>query len=158
MVPSLVGLLQQNGRLLEKALGDLEPGELTRRIVVGANPLVWIAGHLTWARFGLAQALGAENVCPLPAGFGKGAVLTDDTVLPSREAVLTAWREVSALLPDRLSAATDAQLAGAAPRKLPIADESLLGMVTFLTFHEGYHIGQIALLRKAIGRPGLVDA
>lgn len=57
-----------------------------------------------------------------------------------------------------MAEATDMQLAAPAPRALPIADKSVLGALTFLTYHEGYHLGQIALLRKALGVTRLIDA
>ena len=37
----------------------------------------------------------------------------------------------------------------------PTGDESVLGAISFLAFHESYHVGQIALLHRAVGRGSL---
>ena len=161
MTPSLVPIveiLELDTRLFEKALADLDREALVRRIVANSNPIIWIAGHLTWARFSMAGLLDAKLTFPFPPVFGRGAVLGDEASLPHADEVLSAWRDVSDILADRLSEATEAQLMAPSPRPLPIGDKTILGMIAFLTYHEGYHIGQLALLRKALGLSGLVDA
>ena len=62
---------------------------------------------------------------------------------------------MSAALGPRLAQLTDAELDTPSPRKLPIADASVLGAIGFLACHEAYHIGQLALVRKALGLGGL---
>lgn len=42
-------------------------------------------------------------------------------------------------------------LDGPPPFQFPIADATLFGGVAFLTQHDTYHIGQLALLRKHWG-------
>ena len=74
------------------------------------------------------------------------------------DAVLSAWRDVSGALTRAMTEATEIQLVAPAPRAFPIADKSVLGALTILTYHEGYHLGQIALLRKALGVARLIDA
>jgi uncharacterized damage-inducible protein DinB len=81
----------------------------------------------------------------------------DEAELPDLDVVLGAWREVSTTLLERLRNATPEQLAASCPRSFPIEDKSVLGGLAFLTYHEGYHLGQLALMRRALGHPGLVD-
>jgi hypothetical protein len=130
---------------------------LTRRLIEHGNPMIWIAAHLAWARCGMASMLGDKPSLPLPETFGRGAVVPDEEELPQTEQVLAAWHEVSDVLTKRLTDASEAQLAATSPRSFPIADKSVLGGIAFLLYHEGYHIGQMALMRKSLGLPGLVD-
>lgn len=58
----------------------------------------------------------------------------------------------------RLEELTEAELSAPAPRSFAIPDRSVRGAITFLAYHEGYHIGQMAFLRKWLGFPGLVDS
>ena len=44
-----------------------------------------------------------------------------------------------------------ATLKGPPPFRFSIADATLLGGIAFLTQHDSYHIGQLALLRKHWG-------
>ena len=49
----------------------------------------------------------------------------------------------------------DEVLGSPAPTKTPIADETLGGMLAFLMHHEAYHIGQMDLLRKYLGKDAM---
>lgn len=154
----ILEVVKLNTGLFEKALRDLDREALLRRPVAKGNPILWIAGHLTWSRYGMASFLGTKLDFPLPPVFAKGASVQTDALLPEGQAVLAAWREVSAALTQAMTDASDVQLVTPAPRPFPVADKSVLGALTFLTYHEGYHLGQIALLRKALGVARLVDA
>ena len=151
-------VLRLNTALFEKGLSGLEPADAERRVVLGSNPIIWIAGHLAWARFGMSSMLGEPLPSPWGSVFAKGAKPDESPTLPSPEDVLSRWREVSRQLDERLSKATPEQLGAAAPRPFPIGDKSVLGALTFLTYHEGYHLGQMAMIRKALGLSRLVDA
>jgi len=70
--------------------------------------------------------------------------------------VLQALDDVGAAIDASLESASDAQLAAACPIKLPLPDNSMRGAVVFFGFHETYHVGQLAYLRKWLGTPGLV--
>jgi hypothetical protein len=159
--PSVVPVLEiikLDTKLFEKALGGLDRQALVRPAVEHANPVIWIAGHLASARFGMAALLGEKRASPLAPVFGKGAQVPEEAALPQVDEVLAAWREISEILPTRLAEATEAQLAAPSPRRFPGGDQSVLGGLAFLTYHEGYHLGQLALIRKSLGLPGLVDA
>lgn len=144
-----------NTQLLERALEGLDRDALRRQPGQGMNPPLWIAGHLASVRFSLCAMLGEARENPLGKTFFRGSPL-DVEALPELEVIQTAWSEASAVLLRRLEEATPEQLASPAPRKFAIEDPSLRGTLTFLCWHEGYHIGQMSLLRKWQGLPGLV--
>jgi hypothetical protein len=160
MNPSLVpllDLLKLDTGLLERAIDGLQREQLLRRIPQGANPMLWIAGHLTSVRFGMATLLGEARTRPWGTMFGRGVPVPEDAALPQAAEVLSEWRTISEAVVRLMTAATDAQLAAPSPRPFPIADKTILGAVTFLVYHESYHLGQMALIRKGLGLPGLVD-
>jgi hypothetical protein len=41
-------------------------------------------------------------------------------------------------------------------REFPWGTKDLSGGMHFLHFHESYHLGQIGLIRRMAGRPGLI--
>ncbi|HLA79851.1 MAG TPA: DinB family protein [Vicinamibacteria bacterium] len=160
MHPSIAAVAQVFGAstaLFEKALAGLDREALLRRPGTETNPILWIAGHLASSRYGLATALGRQRDVPWGTLFFKGAAVGDLSALPEVGSIQEGWREISALLAARLEELTEAELAAPFPRSFPIPDRSLRGAITFLAFHEGYHLGQMALLRKWLGLPGLVD-
>ncbi len=154
LVP-IASLLRSSEALLPNSLAGLtrEQG-LTR--FGAANPLLWMAAHLTTTRFGLAQLVGAEATRPWEGRFARGNELGDLASIPETDEILTAWNHVGGLLAGRLGRLGDADLDAPAPRAFPIEDKSLLGGLAFLAYHEAYHLGQIAFVRKAMGLGGLV--
>jgi len=46
-------------------------------------------------------------------------------------------------------------LARANVHRFPISDTTALGMITFLTQHDSYHIGQVGFLRRQLGKPAM---
>jgi hypothetical protein len=155
---TVIDIVRIDTGLFEKALVGLTREALVSRLVPGANPAIWIAGHLTGARYSMSSMLGEQRPSPLGPVFGKGATVPDEADLPDLDQLLSAWREISPVVLARLAEATEAQLAVTSPRRLPIKDGTIRGALTFLAYHEGYHLGQLALIRKSFGLPGLVDA
>jgi hypothetical protein len=144
-----------NTRLYEQALEGIDPETARRQATPQSNPILWIAGHLASSRFGIAAMLGRERPLPWPKVFHRGATL-DAAALPELAIVRQGWREISEVLLPRLAEVTDDELAAPAPRSFPIEDKSLRGAITFLTYHEGYHLGQISYIRRSLGLTGLV--
>jgi hypothetical protein len=157
-VETVFEIIRLDTGLFEKALAGLTREMLLRRVVPGTNPLIWIAGHLASARFSMATLLGEKRTSPLAPVFGRGAVVPEDAALPQAEEVLAVWREISEVVTARLAAATPEQLAQPSPRRFPAGAQHALGGLTFLAYHEGYHLGQMAFIRKGLGLSGLVDA
>jgi hypothetical protein len=145
-----------NTRMYEQATDGLDRESSLKQLAPQANPILWIAGHLASTRFGIATMLGCERPMPWPKVFHRGAALADPGSLPELALVRQGWREISQVLVPRLAEVTDEELDAPAPRAFPIEDKSIRGALLFLTYHEGYHIGQIAYIRKCLGFPGLV--
>jgi hypothetical protein len=157
MLDSIVPIAQiygVNTALYDRALDGLDHDALRRRLSDTTNPPLWIAGHLASVRFGIAGMLGLRRENPLGKTFVRGSVV-DVSALPDVETIRGAWTEGSALLRQGLEEATAEQLAQPSPRKFPIDDASLRGALTFLSWHEGYHLGQMSLLRRWHGLSGL---
>jgi hypothetical protein len=152
-VAQLYGL---NTRLYEQALEGLDRESALRQLAPHTNPILWIAGHLASTRFGLATMLGEERPLPWSKVFHRGAALEDLAGLPDLAVVHQGWREISDVLMPRLSSLTDDELAATSPRTFPIGDRTIRGAITFFTFHEGYHLGQMGYIRKCLGFPGLL--
>jgi hypothetical protein len=70
--------------------------------------------------------------------------------------VVAAFDEAAEKLQQRFENLDDGTLSTPCPRDFPIADKSLAGAVTFLALHEVYHAGQMAYLRKWLGKGQLV--
>jgi uncharacterized damage-inducible protein DinB len=74
---------------------------------------------------------------------------------PSSEEVVFAWHEASAALATALEAAPAGTLSAAAGERSPSFDGTIGGLVNFLAYHEAYHGGQAAYLRRWLGHDGI---
>jgi uncharacterized damage-inducible protein DinB len=126
----------------------------------GGNCLNWVVGHLMSVYDGFLTTLTQEPVMGGevleryarggPPVEGAGDALDFQTLL-------TAWGVAS----ERV----DAALAGLDPETLdrPVAgsptgnpDETMRSLITTLMFHQAYHAGQTAVLRRIAGKEGAI--
>jgi uncharacterized damage-inducible protein DinB len=147
---------RQNTNQLEKSFSDLRREEWLRRPAEGSNPVLWIVGHLVWARSRVLATLGEEWTRPWLPLFARGAALDADSAYPSPDEIMTAWHDVTLHLTASLDAAPADALAAPVGERSPSYDGTVAGMVTFLAVHETYHVGQVAYLRRWLGHDGVV--
>jgi uncharacterized damage-inducible protein DinB len=156
VVSSFASLIALNDRLLNTALEGLTDEEGWRH-PGDANPIHWIAGHVARYRNGLAGVLGVGLDLPWASAF-EMKTQPDPAECPAtlaqiREAIVS----LSERLSRRLAEMTDEELAAPAPFKVRVPDQTIRGLITFMTFHEIYHVGQITYVKKWLGYPGVVD-
>jgi len=155
LVP-IASLLRYSEALFETSLSGLTREQGLLRSGDGTNPVFWIAAHLVTTRSGLGLMIGLELPRPWGTRFTRGSELSDLATIPEADEIRAAWTSVSGPLASRLAQLTDEELDAPAPRAFPIEDKSLLGGVGFLAYHEAYHVGQMAFVRKALGLGALV--
>jgi uncharacterized damage-inducible protein DinB len=150
-------ILDLNASLIVRAVDGLTHEELLRQPGERGNPMLWIASHVVATRGGLLTMLGASWDAPAwAADFTRGnARPAADAYMPVSR-VLATLTATGGSLAAALETVSEAQWSGPSPRPLPVADTSLRGAFAFFVFHETYHVGQLAYLRRWLGYPGLV--
>ncbi len=149
-LPALHEILKLNTRLFFNALEGVDDEMANRRILEEVNPIIFIACHMMEARFALAGLVGSEAEAP----YREFLDVTDISLIreyPPLEGVLQAWEEISEPLEVLLPTATEETLTASTSFPYPVDDTSALGGIAFLLQHEAYHIGQLGLLRRALG-------
>jgi len=137
-------------------LADLSDREWFFQPGPGLHSPAWIVGHLTWAEWGLAGVRCCERE-PLPPPtadlFGRGSIPSGDPKSYPSIAELRAQRDQvhNDLLPliRKLTPAQLAQSPKGDPHPMFSTRGQVLGMVAM---HESFHAGQLALLRRLMGR------
>ena len=71
---------------------------------------------------------------------------------PALDEIRSAWIRVSAHLQQVLSGLSATDLAVANAHRFPIDDTTRLGLIAFLVQHDSYHLGQVAFLRRQLGK------
>ena len=142
---------RQNAEILEKSFEGLTPDEWQTRPNGTSNPLLWIAGHIVWSRAMALGFLGSPWSRPWLPLFARGAKLVEPGEYPSTDEIVLAWEDVKASLCTAMEGASVEALSAPGPEKVPSFDGKLSGLVSFLAFHETYHVGQAAYLRRWLG-------
>jgi uncharacterized damage-inducible protein DinB len=150
----LARLFTLNHHALHRNLDGVTDEEALLQPVSG-NCLNWVVGHIVASRNGVLKVLGAEPYWPAePAGrYARGSAPVsenDGSAVPFRELV-RAFDGSQERIASALAGVTDADLAR------PHAQDQTVGeWLSFLHFHEAYHIGQTGLLRRLVGKEGAI--
>ena len=144
-VVPLHATLRLNTRLLLNCLDGLDDA-------VGIG---FIAAHLVDARHLLARVIGLDAAPPYGGALETARGIDDVAVVPRLSDTRRGWREISVRVEGALLHLGSDALDAPAPQRYPIDDRSVLGAIAFLVQHDGYHIGQLALIRKFLGAPAM---
>ena len=147
-----------NERLLGMVSEGLTPAEWAQAPgAKGGNSAHWILAHLVVQRRGLARKLGESAPAEAwEAAFKPGSkgTLAPDTPAPA--ALLTTFTALGERIGARLSALDAAAADTPGGSTFPDGSTTVAGGAHFLYFHETYHLGQVGLVRRILGRPGFV--
>ncbi|HET9455381.1 MAG TPA: DinB family protein [Gemmatimonadaceae bacterium] len=120
----------------------------------GGNCLNWVVGHIVASRCRMMTQLGIPPVWKMDLAFHYSG-REEANWSPDRAIDLKSIETDLARSQQELLNAIEAL----GERKLTTPDDNgrLLGdAVIFFNFHEAYHGGQVALLRRIIGKPGVI--
>jgi uncharacterized damage-inducible protein DinB len=152
-VAPLGALYDLNTDLLLNCLDDLTDAEAQQRLAAGGNSVTFLASHLVDSRHFLVTRLGQPLANPLARYLADVRSIEEIGDLPTLDEIRPAWSEISAHLHAVLDRLTAAELRESNVHKFPLTDKSRLGMITFLIQHDSYHLGQVAFLRRQLGKP-----
>lgn len=147
---TLLGTFGMTDRLMPLVLDDLSDADARRRARDGGGPsIAWTVGHLLHYRHYVLGLLGGDGTSPYGEVFVEDA--TGGADYPTVNELQSAWATLAPRFHEAIMSKSDDEWgrpgSGADPR-------SLRDQVTFLAWHEGYHVGALGALRKAMGYPG----
>lgn len=126
----------------------------------GGNSLNWVIGHLLTVEGIMLSVLGQQAVMPpgALARYERGAPpLTDGADALELARLLVAWDEAAPRIDAGFAAITAERLAapaGSSPTGNP--NETVGSLLATLGWHQAYHAGQAAILRRFVGKPGAI--
>jgi uncharacterized damage-inducible protein DinB len=148
-------IFRTNEFFYSKSFEGISDADLLRRVAECANPLIWVAGHMADTRFVVLKALGEAAVSPWGDLFGRGSCVGDE--YPSIAEILSTMSSVSERMNAALVAVDEERLWGQ-PSGIGLPNtKTLMDELSFLAWHESYHLGQLAYIRKALGYSRLMS-
>ena len=150
---TLAGIFGMTDFMMPMVLDDLTDEQaFTRPRGEGGPSIAWTVGHLLHYRIFMLNRFGRGRDNPYEAKFGN-APASDGADYPRLAELRRAWADVSQELTSAVSSLSEAQL----DERLEggwHADQTLRDQVVFFAWHEGYHLGALGQIRKALGLLG----
>lgn len=149
--------------LFNNVIANISDEESNKTLADPLNSVKWLAGHLLWANANLANIGGV----PIEAkwrdhfytkeGGGPADFNAPPSALPTLEEIRNKWNEDSPVLRKALENLPEEALNTIIDIRHPILpfDNTLAGLWAFINDHQSYHIGQIGILRRALGKPAM---
>jgi uncharacterized damage-inducible protein DinB len=158
MIPELVGCFERTVAFIQDSVADLSDEDMVLQPPGMPNHAAWTLGHLIFSCQAIAGELGVEPWLPSDweSQYGYGS---SPTALvsqhPSKASLLSDLAVASQRLRTALLGLDETALAEPLPDEqvrvlLPTKGEALLQIVAA---HTAYHAGQLAVWRRALGRP-----
>lgn len=150
---TLATLYDYNLKVIEMSLEGITPEESFVQPQPGGNCINWVLGHIVANRNQIMELIGEDPVWrdEMAAIYRRGST----PLAATRSAI-----PLDGMLND-LRASQEKIL-----KKLPempvenleksVGDQTIYYRLSFLQFHETYHAGQLGLLRRLLGKEGVI--
>jgi hypothetical protein len=158
MSPSLIPIIHLfavGNQMIDRLVGDFASSDWRHRDAAGHDTR-WIVGHLAVYRCRVASWTGQPGpAVEWESSFQRGSspAAVPDSMEPSL--LLAEFHAAHARMVLGWPTLTDAALQQALGRKLPDGSDTIGGAICFMVWHEAYHLGQLGLLRRLVGKLGV---
>lgn len=158
MLPELSAIASSyafSQRTMEGLIQDFTPEDWAMCDACGHTPR-WILGHLALCRSRVVSLMGLPELpCPWSEAFLKGSSPANvPEGIPVQE-LLTTYRQAHEAMESQWESLCTEHMAQSCGRTLPDGTDRIADAIRFLAWHETYHLGQLGLLRRLAGKPGL---
>ena len=156
MVTELIHSFETTLKFMQESVADLSERQMVEQPTGVPNHGIWTLGHITLSCQGIAVELGAEPWLPdnWESDFGYGSTPSSDlSRYPRKPEMLTLLADAANRMRETLLATNESVLRQSLPDEaFPTMGHLLLQIVVA---HTAYHAGQLAVWRRAIGKPSV---
>jgi len=122
-----------------------------------SNPAIWILGHMVSSRRHILRQLGTDVPAEGYDGlFSMGKERDREVTYPPAELLMDDYKHTGRRLSDILALVSREQADEAVEHQAPDGSTTVEGAINFYFFHEVYHLGQLGLIRRVLGKPRFV--
>lgn len=148
-----VPLYRMHTQMFNNVLEGIKEEDAKQRINGRTNHIVWMAGNAVNCRYWLAGVLSLDAKDPNEDLFADAKALNESYKYPSLASLKEEWHKISPLVFKKINALTDEELAKPYNFGMNVSfiEENVLNMTAMCVDREQYLLGQLALMRKALG-------
>jgi hypothetical protein len=147
---SIVVLFDMHTTFFGSVIEGISAEDAQKRLNTKANHVSWLAGSLVQQRYELANTFGIDEKQSANDLFKDNLGIQDQLTYPSLESYHNDWLSITPRLRKALTSA-DAHRLNIQFEMMPGMMMSIFDLVTFVTYREANHIGQMALWRRLLG-------
>ncbi|UCA61056.1 DinB family protein [Chryseobacterium rhizoplanae] len=138
-------------------LDGISEEDALKRIENKTNHIVWMAGNFVNMRYGLGAVLGLMEQDPYNELFFQGKALDESYKYPTLADLKKNFHDISAKVYQKLLEVTDEELDEIFEigMNIPFIKETKLNFIGMCIGREDYLSGQIGLMRRILGYPGM---
>jgi hypothetical protein len=143
MSVELVKLYSSVDRMLKMNLEGITHADSIKHID-NTNSINWIVGHMVVSRNGILNLMGLPPIAPekIKAVYERGSkMMTDMGNAENLDTLVKLFDESQKKIVEGVAT---------------VKDDQVKEKLVFLGLHEGYHAGQVATMRKLLGKEGAI--
>ncbi len=153
MLQLAIPIYRMQTQLFNNAIAGIKDEDAKKRLQERTNHILWMAGNMVNCRYWLANLLGIANKDPFGQFFENAKSLDTAAGYPSLQQLKKEWHAISPLLFAKLISISDEELQSPFDfgMKVSFIEENKLNMVGMCVDRVAYLLGQMGLMRKALG-------
>lgn len=138
-------------------LDGVSEEDALKRIEGQSNHLIWMVGNFVTMRHDLASVLGSEEKPPFHDLFFMGKALDESYTYPTLQTLKDSLKEISPKVFQLLLKVSDTELEEEfkVGMDIPFIAENKLNFIGMCIGREDYLLGQMGLMRRLLGLPGM---
>jgi hypothetical protein len=148
----IAAVYKVNSTLFINSFKDVEERIALKRPNKKTNSMMFVALHLIDARNFILTQLGVEIKSPFAKYLDWSKSIEEVKIYPKLPRVLAEWKKLDPVFMKKLNSLSQKQLEVKLNMDFP-GGKKVINMITFLSEHEAYHVGQLGILRKFNGLP-----
>ena len=156
----LVKMFELSFAAISRNLDNVNEAESLVKPPAGGNSFNWVLGHIVVARGGVLTLVGETPVCPeaQAAPYRRGISPSESDPLLDLATLRGYLADSQQRLLPALAMMSEEKLARPVPEPMnrPPLTGSIGDALIRLQYHEGYHNGQLGLLRRIAGKDGAI--
>lgn len=158
MLDAFVPMYRMHTQTFNNVLDGFKETDVKTRLNGRTNHVLWMVGNLVNCRYWTANLLGVKDKDPHDDLFKDAKALNESYNYPPLDVLKKEWHVISPKLFQKLISATDEELQK--PFDIGMGTEQIMDnvVVNYVAMgidREDYLLGQLGLMRKALGYEGI---
>ena len=153
----VIPAFRMHTQLFGNVLNGVPEDDALKRVEGKTNHVAWMAGNMVNCRYWLGETLGLSERDPAEELFKEGRALDEKLEYPTLALLLERWHNISPKVYRKLLETDDAMLDKKVEFGMGVSflEENNLNMIGMAIGREDYLLGQLGLMRKILGLPGM---